>query len=597
MDSPDQRREEPLAQIEPQRDLEFAFAPWRRERIAMPPEQWQSLIAVSHGLFTLDALQLFEDLGVEKHFQAMDVGPSLGTKLRSDACRMMAIHLSLLNYNRLALSASVPAVPPELASYRHLRFEKRLSLGVARRIWDAYQTFLGRWMRGRVFLDLFTLPYKQRLEISPEQSASWSSYLSDLDVLCKSAVEDLGSENLFRLLNFWLRRTHEAGLWPDDAPVEAARRLAAECWQNDDFENNRAYTYADYCGSVLAGQMIQQSPAELLFPCESPAYAGPVFRGGRYPWVDQQVYGRMASCLNAAKDHPKGALLTQSCRDPDSIGQSDAIALLRTLRFFSGAHFMGHIGELVGLPLVIRRLQGSIPEGYSCIPGSSLRIRDNGWKQGPDALIARLVSEAGSHRLLVHGVVEIKAYYRPYRKLADQIAAHRQRLLELGCHAVAGTCRFTGQKCWLPWGDRNADPPIEISDVTIDPVCLDIVVVPTRNLRSPGGARWPGEVVEMPWLAEGFQAMAYRFCGWILENFGRVDDPDDYDLGLASWERLLTRLLSGPSLAAADSLLAKKLLAALQSKGQDADGCWSISGSQVEKTVRLADRSARPQVE
>jgi hypothetical protein len=69
--------------------------------------------------------------------------------------------------------------------------------------------------------------------------------------------------------------------------------------------------------------------------------------------------------------------------------------------------------------------------------------------------------------------------------------------------------------------------------------------------------------------------MGFHFSLWLIEDFGRVGDPDDYDRGPLAWQQLLARSLSssGPSRRLEKST-ADSLLAVVESRGENPDKDW-----------------------
>jgi hypothetical protein len=294
--------------------------------------------------------------------------------------------------------------------------------------WERYLEFIYRWGSSKVFVRLFSLPYKTHLQLPDSENALWIGYLNDLESLLNVVFDTIGRKNAFRLLQFWLSRTHEADLWPEDFGNRPLKTFCKKCFEDDDPENNRVHTYAEYGNSLLAAQLIRDSARELYFPIHGFKYSGTV-NDGFHQWVDGEIYNRMAMCALNAKNHPMAEIIIRACREPASVTDEESVKVLRYLKWFSGTHFMGHWGELVGLPLVIRYLNNKFPGGLSCIPGSALRLKGKyGWQQGPDGLLAKVNWEGGEICLDIYGIIEIKSYNPSTKRIKNQLKRHMERL-------------------------------------------------------------------------------------------------------------------------------------------------------------------------
>ncbi|MCL4205484.1 MAG: hypothetical protein KJ000_23625 [Pirellulaceae bacterium] len=491
----------------------------------------------------------------------------------------MALHLGLSNHNRLVFQAACGvAADPVLQTYATAALPaSALSDAQAKAIWNTYQDFLKQWVFSPVFLALFTLPYKTALTLSAELEPVWTRFLAELSSLVRLVEQAWKPPAGYRFLRFWLSRVHEAKCWPPGEEYRRLQNACAACWQYDNPDSNRVLTYADYCGSIQAGQFIRQSAAELYFPVSGSMWSGPVDDSRHLDWLDRQLYDRMASCVASAQGHPKGELLVRSCREPDSLTEDDIVTLLRFLRFYSGVHFMGHLGELIGLPLVIRTLRSHLPPTATCIPGSSIRIRtDRGWQQGPDAVLANVQLQGTTADVEVLGLVEVKAYRRSVRALKDQIQKHRRRWID-------GEVRLLGEEPnatarWLPWWSLSKNPnrhEFTVTNSTWPDRVREIGVVPAHRRRAAKAGADDLLCVPMPWQPAGFRSMGLYFCLWLIENFGRVLDPDDYDLGPLGWQSFLMRFLNanGPAQRIEKST-ARSLLAVIESRGENPDQHW-----------------------
>jgi len=219
-----------------------------------------------------------------------------------------------------------------------------------------------------------------------------------------------------------------------------------------------------------------------------------------------------------------------------------------------------------------------LPENATCIPGSSIRIRsDRGWQQGPDAVLADVQLDGESVEIEILRPVEVKAYRQTAKNLGEQLAKHRRRFKAGDVHLLAET--QVEHPRWLPWSPISENPNRKEFLVTrCNPSgsLVNVCVVPARRRIPPKGRDTDSLWIRMPWFPQGFRWMGLHFSLWLIENFGRVEAPDDYDRGPEAWRRLLPRLLKSKQPSRHDKAAAKPLLDILESRGRNPDEFWTV---------------------
>ena len=176
----------------------------------------------------------------------------------------------------------------------------------------------------------------------------------------------------------------------------------------------------------------------------------------------------------------------------------------------------------------------------------------------------------------VLGLVEVKAYRRGVKALKDQLRKHRRRWIQGEVKLLAEEPSDTAR--WLPWRSLSENPNRREFTVTAShwpDQARQIAVVPTYRRRGTDSKAEDLLIVPMPWQPSGFRSMGFHFSLWLIENFGRVGAPDDYDRGPLAWQSLLTRFLksSGAS-KRIETSTARSLLAVIDSRGQNPDEHW-----------------------
>ncbi|GAB6042331.1 hypothetical protein [Endothiovibrio diazotrophicus] len=273
-----------LERLDPRRDLAFAHLPWGFEECGLSTDQWRLLSQLSCGLLFLDALQQLNDHGYRHPLLALTLpGSPLAALIASDEAQRMALHLSLRSFNRLTLTSRLPDDGGHLAGYRHHRFTHTVTAAQGEKLLVSLQQFLDRWGESRIFLRLFTLRHHANPAGCGDHCAEYTAFLRHLSTLYAQAAHHLTPPGACTLLRFWLERCHRLGYWPDEPALASLAMATARCAARIDLEHDRVLTYADYCGSPLAGQMIRQSATELRFPVRRLRWEGTAHRDDPLP--------------------------------------------------------------------------------------------------------------------------------------------------------------------------------------------------------------------------------------------------------------------------------------------------------------------------
>jgi len=542
-----------LNQVDKKDKLGFAFCPWREKKCGLTKHDWEMLLQVAEELFLLDGAQCFYDLGYQSYLDELfAVNRGLSKKLNREPIRTMALNLNLMNFNRLAFHAGIRSLlcepvfinshakPEDIEKMWRSYLEPR-SIDPARYeckaecAWERYVQLIYKWVYSKVFVWLFTLPYKTHLRLPVSENILWTDYLNNLGPLLKVLFDTMGRKGAFRLLQFWLRRTYEAGLWPGDIEDQNLKTFSRECFENDDPENNRVYTYAEYGDSFRAAQLIRDSAGELYFPVHGLKYPGSTANEKFHQWVDEEIYNRMTLCALNAKNHPAAKIIIRACKEPSSVTDEESLRALRYLKWFSGTHFMGHWGELVGLPLVIRYLKKKFFKGVSCIPGSALRLKGKyGWQQGPDGLLAEVNWQGNEICLDIYGIIEVKSYNPSAKKIENQLKRHLERLRYHEMDVMIFDAA-EGRERWVPWDTAPKGVNtrrLNVSMIRWKEPLLNIIVQPFRLSRSASKRKEDDYLkIFLPWKRLGFRGMGVGFTAWLIQNLARTLKPDDYYLG------------------------------------------------------------------
>jgi hypothetical protein len=198
---------------------------------------------------------------------------------------------------------------------------------------------------------------------------------------------------------------------------------------------------------------------------------------------------------------------------------------------------LGHVAELIAMPLAIRGVRDELPPDATCIPGTAIRLSSG--QQGPDGVIGTLQCHGSTTTLHVHALVEVKGYdRRTAKELLAQLEKHARRITNE--HLIIA---HIGARS-VPHTTKNK------SELVIDRVELAddvklIAVVPARPSGRPRIAPRLTEI-SMPWTGEGLRAMALSSLVAIVRECGNKADTDqlDYQFGRKAWSACLQPLLS-----------------------------------------------------
>lgn len=556
--------------------LSFPFLPWRREKVGITADEYQELIAICYDFLYLDFCQMLYNSGykesLEFHFQQND----FAQKMLSDSSSIMALQLNLLHFNRLQFLSNLTSKRANFLSQNiSIEIYPNINNRIADILLNIYDEFLKKWCFNPIFFMLFSLPYNQQLHVPSYLWTDWACLKKDIEDILDFFNDFIHSELIVKIFYFWLTRLHEANLW--DKENDALKSFCKSAFFYDDMENNRVHTYADYCGTSMGGQFIREYGIFLDFPIHYKDKIKSYDRNKAVEFLDRQVYDRLGSCLVAAREGKKGKLLVNAIIQPNSISDDEALEVLRFLKYYSSVHFMGHIGELFGLAMAQMASNDIFDLDVVCIPGSSISINTkNGIKQGPDGIFGNIIHIDGKLQLIIEGLIEVKSYRVSQKNLQQQLKQHAMRLLENDVLLTASSLHELG--VWLP--KETIENTIDIESFKIDKVCMSeklqyIAIVPAyKKERQNFFLNDNFHLMEMPWNPKGFKAMALYFIIWIVENYGRIGDENNYEIGRNSLDVLLRRLEKVKTLKNSDIYMVQGLLKSLKVRIGNPDEYW-----------------------
>jgi len=556
--------------------LNFPFLPWRREKIALFSEEHKELSCICHNFLYLDFCQFLYSSEYKKPLEFHFKQENFDKKMLCDSSSMIALNLNLLHFSRLQFLSN-------LISKRAGLLLKNVNTGIypsindstANFLYNKYNDFLKKWCFSPIFFMLFSLPYKTKIHLPIDLLSDWVLLKKDIEDILDFFNSFLHSKLVMKVLYFWLTRMHEANLW--DGKDAALKTFCEKAFFYDDMENNRVYSYADYFGTAMGGQFIREYGRFLYFPVHHSQKIKNYNRNEAVDFLDKQVYDRLGSCLVAAGKGLKGKLLLDAITKPDSISDDEALQVLRFLKYYSSVHFMGHISELFGLCMAQMIENYIFDSDVVCIPGSSIFINtDKGIKQGPDGIFGNILQEDGKSELIIEGLIEVKSYQVSQKKLQLQLEQHAKRLIDNKVLLTASSLDSLG--IWLP--KETVGDDIDIKTFTIDKVTISkklqyIAIVPSyKKTRQNISTNDRYHLLEMPWSPKGFKSMSLYFIIWIVENYGRIGDEDNYDKGRICLKTLLERLDESKILKRSDMYMIKNLIEALNVNIGNPDKYW-----------------------
>lgn len=516
------------------------------------PEPFADPLTLAHDVVLASAAVIFADAGAPALFDSLPLVPP--QVLQSRKLRSFASKLGAPAFPRFMLRQTMAfaltrgrftgATRAAYASYL------RPSLGVTVRDVEAtrerFLSFFTRWVDADafssvLFVDGGTVP---------------AAFHDELSELAAFATENLGARSAYDLLTFWIRRDDTVRKSFSDVEKRASRY---------DQDGGWIETFLEF-SSEMAFRLIMESAPELRFPVDR--LRGRQHRDDDFAWLNDDFLARAGKATFNVVDHPKGsrvvaaameyAAMEQAGVDVDDVPLSFATAgeILKTHQFlvsFTRKHFLGHIAELIALPLVIRSL-GEDFATATCIPGTAIDMSSG--KQGADAIIGDVHRDGGALVLRVRAIAEVKGYEKSRKDAVPaQLAQHAERLVAERVTLSCSTPDADGR--WLARDSRDA------TTVTIDRVEIAddlrlIGIVPAR----PGGMdRSSGRYIELqlPWLKEGMRELALAFLRYVVGQCGRRVDSDDDELGIRAWIAATQPLLGDPALAAQDRTSIKEL--------------------------------------
>ena len=549
------------------KSFSFLFYRFREERIVLSIKESRILHSICYDLLILDFIQCLASHGIEEPLNEINCdNNSIGKLILTDHVNYLALTLGLQNFTRIQFMLNWGQLELTLKIYEP---HKKIEITEVDGLIEDYINFIQYSMNNGIFYLLFSSPYNSKLILSKQLEPLWVEFLNRLSIVINKFQVYFSSISVNKFFAYWLRRVHQASTWGQE--FDNLKSTSEKCWLYDDPENNRIYTHTDYFGSILGAQYLREYSEFIRLP----VFKRKQHIENRYSHlehIDQLIYNKMAKCIVAASDSNYGEYITKISNGTGSYDDQKILKTFNFLKHFSSSHFMGHIGELFALSLVnfqIRRLNTKI----ICIPGSSILIKNkNGVKQGPDGLIATVVYINDKFHLKIFGIIEIKSYRVSPKIFLNQFTNHLDRLKKNQIKLIVRK----DENQIMRWAQKNeiGDEAYQISSVEsieFDDKVEFIAVIPSSFRK-----RVNSEIsfIEMPWLPFGFQLMGYTFIYWIIENFGRIGNESNYEIGKKSWIINLERILKNDRLSNRDKQSIKLFLQFLKYGIQSPDNYW-----------------------
>lgn len=451
----------------------------------------------------------------------------------------------------------------------------QLDAATAEELWTATTEFFDRWIPKYAFFELFTLPLRTG-GWAPHSPEKHGELVDELHALALRSIAALGSKPTWDMLSFWIARVRDANVWRDAAQEAAMKNIcAAEAAAAHSYEE--AGGWIEYLLGYYADQTIAwliESASELYFPIDG--VRAPLERSASSSWLGTDFFERAQEALYHVKDHPKGRRVLDACReygnalaarelldDYDdspivlkSLTREEVIQTHRFLISHARKHFLGHVAEMLALPLAIRAAGDRFGSNVTCIPGTAIRYAGSPSTQGPDAVFATLTTEGGRTHLRVHGIVEVKGCDTAQRLLREELDNHVVRLTGERVHltyALGARSRWEPRSVARTSSKNGVWTDVAVDSCEVDDDVLKIAVVPgrpSRRIRAVSGML----KLQLPWTAAGIREMTRGFVVAMLrESANKVDtQQDDYFFGRDAWVAALRPYLGDPDLTRED---------------------------------------------
>lgn len=448
-------------------------------------------------------------------------------------------------------------------------------------LWDQLQAFLQRWLPSGRFMDLLTLPLRSSLDVAGESLERHLKFVDDLLALAASCVSRIGEDATWDVLSFWIGRTKDANVWRSPEQEAQGKALCAKQTQAmHSYEEDGGWI--DYLlgwNTELTIAYLLESAPELYFPIDGLRADLP--RSQSTAWLSGDFFERGNSAQFHVMDHPKGKRVLDACHEyanalsaceslvgdddgtPISLHRFSREDIVETQRFIASGsrkHFLGHVAEMLALPLVVRYAAARFGNGVTVIPGTAITYAHSSKAQGPDALIAS-VTLNGDHSLLrVHAIVEVKGCETKRDALLSQLLSHRHRLT-------------TEQVMLSLRGDRWEPPAVDsrpstaarttvtVSRVELADDLLLLSVVPGR-LSGRDDSDDAMLQLQLPWTAKGIREMTRGFVMATLRESGNKVDVEqrDYTLAQRAWAATVRPHMDDPTLSPEDRASMKQIV-------------------------------------
>lgn len=544
-------------------------------------DHFENVVHLSRDIWEMCAAIVLAEAGMPAHADAVAEDVPLALLARGEVMGLATIWLGQRAYRRFVFremmrrtlrDVRLPVATRDVfATYLTPALRSpAVTESEAAALLDRFREFLDRWLP-LPFMDLLMLPYRSTLAIDGAARDRYLEYVDDLLDVASLHAEKLGDDATWDVLSFWIDRTRDAGVWRDAEQQARGMALCAKEAQamHEYGEDGGWIDYLLGWRSELTIAYLLESAPDLYFPIDR--LRTEQWRADSTSWLSNDFFERGDKATFHVKDDPKGKRVLEACRE--YAATCDARAMLdedddlpielhghtfeevrETHRFLTGGarkRFLGHVAEILALPLVVRYATTLFGESVTCIPGTAISYAHAPDTHGPDAIIGT-VTMRDRAVIRVQAIVEVKGCERSRELLLDELRRHRRRL-----ESETVLLSFRGRR-WEPAPEpkrpSTADrQQIEVERFEFADDFLFISVVPGRpSGRDDSGAEMLQ--LQLPWSAAGIRAMTRGFLvATLRESANWVDrDHRDYTLGQRAWAAAVRPHLADPRLTRED---------------------------------------------
>ncbi|MEO8380073.1 MAG: hypothetical protein ABI779_10460 [Acidobacteriota bacterium] len=559
---------------------------------AMDEEHYDHVVRVARDVFTASAAVVLAECGVPRYADALAAAVPLRVLTSREVCSFAHVWMGQRAFRRFVLRKVIERTVRETPLPATTRDVLRTYLTPTLRspaineaegadIWERFEAFLERWLPSGPFVDLLTLPVRGSLHVSEARRERHLAFVDDLLALTMTSIGRIGEDASWDMLSFWIGRTRQANVWRSAEQESQGQALfAKQVAAMRSYEEDGGWI--DYLlgwNTELTIAYLLESAPELYFPIDRRRIDLP--RSRSTSWLSGDFFERGNSVQFHVADHPKGKRFLDACRDyedelsarerrgdeddgtPISLDRFSREEIVETQRFLASGtrkHFLGHVAEMLALPLVVRYAAGRFGDGVTVIPGTAITYAASPDAQGPDAIIATVTFSGVEAHLRVHALVEVKGCETRRDVLLTQLHNHQRRLT-------------TEQVRLSRSGDRWEPPAVESRSSTSSRVTVNASLVELDDdlvLLSIVPGRLSGRddsdetmlQLQLPWTAKGIREMTRGFVMATLRESGNKVDVDqrDYTMAQRAWAATVRPHMDDPTLSPEDRASMRQII-------------------------------------